>query len=309
MALSDLAQWTPVAVSVGAGGVSVDWGDLRGVRYSEPFFMQTVERWAGGDPAPLVRTGIEALETLDASPSLDPAGFIFHLSRCGSTLCAQMLAAAEGTLVLSEPGPVNDLLMAAIDGLEEERAARLLRLVVRALARRRFGDERHAVFKLSSWNARRISLFRRAFPETPIVWLRRDPIDVLNSLAADPPAWLAALRRSPAFARALLDAPPAPDRSDAVVLALALAKSLETMADARGGRFLSVDYRAFPDAVWTEIAPFLGIALDAQDVARLREAARYDAKSATKRPFAPRRHAAAIPADARAIVEAATPSI
>ena len=40
---------------------SIDWGDLRGVRFAEPFFDQTVERWAGRDPAPLVRTDLEAL--------------------------------------------------------------------------------------------------------------------------------------------------------------------------------------------------------------------------------------------------------
>src|ERR1700683_1144916 len=123
----DLAHWTPVAVSVEDDGrIAVDWGDLRGVRFTEPFFQQTVERWAGGNPAPLVRTGLDALEACDAAPALDPK-FIFHLSRCGSTLCARMLGAADGVTVLSEPGPINDVLMAEIEGLGEDRAARLLR--------------------------------------------------------------------------------------------------------------------------------------------------------------------------------------
>ena len=67
----------------------------------------------------------QALEACDAAPALDPK-FIFHLSRCGSTLCARMLGAADGVTVLSEPGPINDVLMAEIEGLGEDRAARLL---------------------------------------------------------------------------------------------------------------------------------------------------------------------------------------
>ena len=36
--------------------------------------------------------------------------------------------------------------------------------LVRALGRKRFGDERHYVLKLSSWNVHALALFRRAFP-------------------------------------------------------------------------------------------------------------------------------------------------
>jgi hypothetical protein len=52
---------------------------FRAQRFAEPFFDQTVARWASGPRArQLVRTGLEALVALDSQPSLEPAGMIFQ---------------------------------------------------------------------------------------------------------------------------------------------------------------------------------------------------------------------------------------
>jgi len=52
------------------------------------------------------RTPLAALGDYAASnPGIAPDGFIFHVSRCGSTLVSQMLAALPDSIVLSEAGP------------------------------------------------------------------------------------------------------------------------------------------------------------------------------------------------------------
>jgi hypothetical protein len=277
-----LAQWTPVALTPGERGTTIDWGDLRGTRFSEPFFHQTVERWAGNDPSPLVRTGFDALRALDGEPSLDPAALIFHGSRCGSTLLSRLLGCVPGVLVLSEPAPLNALLLADPASLGGEPEAEALRLLVRALGRRRFGDERHYVLKLSSWNVTRLALFRRAFPGAALVWLMRTPEEVVASLLADPPGWFA-LRHDPASAYAALGIKsPAPDAASFAVEALA---AMLEAASGIGGKALFLDYGDLPQAVWERVAPFLGIDIGAGDVARMRDLARYGAKEAVLRPF------------------------
>ena len=277
-----LAQWTPVALTVGERGATIDWGDLRGTRFAEPFFHQTVERWAGNDPSPLVRTGFGALRALDGEPSLDPAALIFHVSRCGSTLLSRLLGCIPGVLVISEPAPLNALLLADPGSLDGETEAQALRLLVRALGRRRFGDERHYVLKLSSWNVTRLALFRRAFPEAALVWLTRTPHEVVASVLADPPGWLA-LRHDPAAARATLGIEdPAPDAETFAVEALA---AMLGAASGIAGKALFLDYADLPRAVWDRVAPFSGIDIGAADVARMRELARYRAKEAALRPF------------------------
>jgi hypothetical protein len=236
---ADLANWTPVALNLATEVPSIDWGDLRGVRFTEPFFHQTVERWAGQASAPLVRTDLAALAQLDDQPSLDPSALIFHLSRCGSTLLSRLLATVPGMLVVSEPAPINTLLLAA---REDEAAARALRLLVRALGRRRFGDERHYVLKLSSWNVLRFELYRRAFPTVPVIWLQRAPVDVMASLLARPPGWLE-LMHHPREAEALFGPGLEPAQGSDGFAIEVLGALLRAARDMKPARRLDLDYR------------------------------------------------------------------
>jgi hypothetical protein len=280
-----LARFTPVALTLGAEP-SIDWGDLDGVRFSEPFFDQTVERWAGGPAPRLVRTGLEALDAHEAVPSLDPTALIFHLSRCGSTLMSRLLAVQAETLVISEPNLLNVLLMAGPAEFDAERQANLLRLLVRALGRHRFGDERHYVLKLSSWNITRLVLFRRAFPQAQLIWLQRRPVEIMGSILADPPGWTQ-LRHVPSQAEALFGIPAASnaglDTEQFCARALAAMLVGARRADEAGA--LLVDYRELPDAVWQRVAPFAGLALDEIETQRMREEARFYSKDAARRPF------------------------
>ncbi len=277
-AAAALAGWTPVALTLLHGELALDWGDLRGVRFSEPFLHQTVERWAAGDPAPLVRTGRGALEALDAEPSLDPALIIFHVSRCGSTLLARLLGELPGVLAVSEPAPVNSLLLA-----NEFATPAALRLLVRALGRKRFGDERHYVLKLSSWNVTRAALVRAAFPAARIIWLQRAPEAVVASILADPPGWMK-LRRDPAAVRALfgIEAPGEDDAGFCIAAVAALLRAAQKLAPD-----LVLDYGELPQAAWAEAAALLGLAPGADDIARMARAARFAAKDAVLRPFVP----------------------
>jgi hypothetical protein len=281
---SVLAAWTPVALNLTTPTPSIDWGDLRGVRFIDPFFQQTVERWAGAAPQPLLRTGLDGLATLDSAPSLDPDGLVFHLSRCGSTLVSRLLSTIPGTVVVSEPPPINSLLMM---DMNDDALVPLLRSMIRALGRRRFGDERHFVLKLSSWNTRRIGLFRHAFPGVPVIWVQRTPLDVMASLLRDPPGW-AKLQQFPAQLGSIFGI--APDQAAQLdrprFYAQALTAMLHAIHTTDDGPMLALDYRMLPEAIWTAAARFLGLGLGDADIARMREEARYSSKSMGHRPFA-----------------------
>jgi hypothetical protein len=280
------ATLTPVALTLAPGALCVDWGDLGDRRFTEPFFDQTVERWAGSPAARLVRTDLAALAELDAAPALDPAALVFHMSRCGSTLVSRLLSRIPGMLVVSEPKPVNTLLLAGPALLGEEETARLLRLLVRALGRRRFGDERQYALKLSSWNVACLDLFRRAFPEAKLVWVEREPLEVMASLAADPPAWRELGRMPGNAARLFAIAPQELASLDTVGFCARVLQALLRRAQSAGDALLAIDYRELPDAVWTRIAPLLGLDLGATEIAALREEARYHAKDPARRLFA-----------------------
>lgn len=64
---------------------------------------------------------------IDANPTgyLEPTGFVFHMSRCGSTLTANLMGASPYNLVYSESKPPTAL-MGLCDSLrctEEQRVS------------------------------------------------------------------------------------------------------------------------------------------------------------------------------------------
>src|SRR5690242_2119180 len=115
MARQRLDGWVPITVEWPDGKPVVEWCHLGARRFTEPFFEDTI-REALRRPFNRLfhrRTPIEALaDWREASPGLEPTGFVFHMSRCGSTLLAQMLARLCSNVVLSEPGPVDSVIRA-----------------------------------------------------------------------------------------------------------------------------------------------------------------------------------------------------
>ena len=289
MTPDELSQWTPIGLTVEAPEPTVDWCDLRGVSFREPFFSQTVTRWTTGDSArPVIRTALSALLAVDGLGScLEPSGFIFHFSRCGSTLASRLLASKADTLVISEADPINALLELEPERVNREVQVQCLRLLIRALGRIRLGSERHYVIKFSSWTVTQLSLLHEAFPRVPCVWIYRDPAAVLASILARPPGWMQ-LRFRPRQAEFLMGAcDPMCLVSPEAFAAHALA-SFASAALAHDDRpFPFIDYQQLPKAVWQTVAPTFRIPLDADAIAAMQAEARWTSWETEPRPFVP----------------------
>src|SRR5439155_24789392 len=135
------------------------------------------------------QTPIEVLAELQAAePGIPPTGFIFHMSRCGSTLISQMLAALPQNVVVSEAGPVDAVLRARFQApdLPEREQIGWLQGIVSALGRRRTGEESHFFVKLDAWHTLDLPLIQRAFPDVPWLFLYRNPVEVMVSHARQP---------------------------------------------------------------------------------------------------------------------------
>jgi hypothetical protein len=284
--LTALARLMPVALNLAPPAPSIDWGDFGELRFRDPFFEQTVSRWAASEPRPqLLRSGLGVLAEFDGTLGCDPCALIFHMSRCGSTWLSRLLSTLPQTLVISEPSPVNALLSAMKAGADQATQAQALRCLVRALGCRRFGETFY-LLKLSSWNIRFLSLFRLAFPAAKIVFVQRDPEAVMASIRADAPGWLK-VRDNAAQARALFGAAAGdavPPDADAFA-AHALAAMLDAARAAAFHGALIVDYAELAAAAWLRVAPFCGIDLTADDIARMHDEARYYAKDPGRRLF------------------------
>src|SRR5262249_27690739 len=143
------AHWAPAQIRCTAADPLVDWCHLGKLRFTAPFFEQTIGT-AMAQPFNLLfrrSTPLAALEEI--SGELRPAGLIFHMSRCGSTLLTQMLAALPQNVVLSEPGPLDQVLRlpARLQGVTPDKSSGWLRGMTAALARRRNPEERDFFIK------------------------------------------------------------------------------------------------------------------------------------------------------------------
>ncbi len=289
MNAAELAEWIPVALNIDESPPTIDWGHFGNLRFTEPFFEETVTRWAHSKPPPrVVRTDLNALTVLDQAPSLDPKGFIFHLSRCGSTLASRLLRQIPGCVVVSEPEIVNRVLIADSAIIDEETRVLLLRFLIRALGRRRFREQNSYVVKLSSWNVRKLDLFRRAFPDTATVWVQRNPSEVVMSLLARSPGWLH-WQQYPELADSIFEIPS--EKVLAFEPAQFYVRALLAMlkaAHAAGHDMPIVDYTELPEVAWTTIAQLFSLSFDAKDITRMKAEAQYYSKDASPRIFQPR---------------------
>ncbi len=282
MTVAALEGWVPVRLCWQDGRPMLDWRRLDGRRFTEPFFDETIS-------ASLQRpfnllflrlTSIDALlEWQERSPGVPPTGFIFHMSRCGSTLAARMLAAAPRNLVLSEADPIDSVLRAPLhnpDVAESDRRA-WLRAVVSALGQRRRGDETHLFLKFESWHILDLPLIREAFPGTPWIFLYRDPVEVLVSQARLRGRTMAPGLLTPRFLG--LDLATALRLAPDEYCARFLARMCQSALDHHRGDGMLVHYRELPEAVCSTIGDFFGAPIPPAEAERMRQAARFNAKT------------------------------
>jgi hypothetical protein len=172
--------------------LAVHWTMVDEKGLSEPFFHQTIERLHKTNAPDIVATSVNAL--LRTKEELRPNGFIFHISRCGSTLLANAMRSFSGSTVISESNLISKALLLTHDiiQLNGESVTRddLLRGLIRAYGRRLNAQSNSLVFKMSSWNVLHVGLFRKLWPTVPIIMVIRDPLEVGVSLVDGAPGWL-----------------------------------------------------------------------------------------------------------------------
>ncbi|HEU4769396.1 MAG TPA: hypothetical protein VFS77_18655 [Pyrinomonadaceae bacterium] len=186
--------WMPVDAVVVDGRPGLLWMDLGDVQFTEPFFQQTVDR-VRAEQRPERFTEFDALLQLEkVLDSVEPTGFIFHSSRCGSTLLANVCRSLDDAVVLSEANAIDKVVARFItdagDPVKESLYSVFLRGVVKALAQRRTGNECHLFIKFSCCSISQLQRIRRIWPRVPWVFLYRDPIETIVSNMTTVPSWL-----------------------------------------------------------------------------------------------------------------------
>ncbi len=297
-------SWLPVRAALQPDGLYLALREIPPAELRDAFMQETVARVAGAESILCIGRGDAAEMPADAAP----AGIVFHVARCGSTVISQLLKEHAGLAVYAEPQPLNELLLPPQAWPRDDFAA-ALRSLGAAFARHAGG---RYVLKLSSWNTLYCELVADAFPRTPWVLSLRDPIEVCVSLLAQLPAWLQE-SAPPAQRLYRLVQPDGAPRTAEERVARVFGAFCDAAARLVRGRGRLIRYESLPDAVWDVAAPHFGLAVNDDERRRMAAAGRRYSKSPVGRAAAyaddsERKRDAASDALRRAIDEFARPA-
>lgn len=251
----NLQGWLPIRVWQQAGEWQVDWCWFGDTPLHQPFFREAVDdalrlpfNQAFRRQTPLAVLS----DWQEISPGLTPSAFVFHASRCGSTLISQMLARLDDHIVISEPPPLDSLLRSGLPAAERRRAIEGL---LSAYGQRRLGSEQRLVIKLDAWNIAELPVLRECFPDTPWMFVYRDPLEIAVSHLRRP-----GMHMVPGMigASGLDDDQPFDSREDYIARRLGRLLGLG-LAQCREFGGLAVNYSELPGAMAGRLAGFFGL--------------------------------------------------
>lgn len=266
--------------------IEVTWADMGDSPLTDPFYKVSVDRAAASAyAAGRFRTGQDTLRLVAGEPDPLPfTGAVFHMARTGSTLIHRLLGKIGWVQSISEI-PIFDRALMLTEAWEEADRNAFMHDLVGAFCRPRRPAERQFVTKMTDAGASiRLPLFRRAFPDTPWVFVYREPIEVMVSVLTKPSGNIDGWYRNRLQAARRLDMPELghpgmwPEEFMARTLRRFCSAAVEAARQTPKGRFLAVPYPRLPDATWETIADHFGIALTDRDRDVMRQEARYSAK-------------------------------
>jgi hypothetical protein len=277
------------------GGVRVVWRDFFDAPMTDPFFhfaqdkaLAMPERTGG------FQTDLDVVDRVVGQPDTLPfSGAIFHMARTGSTLVHRLLSKTGKVMSLSEVPMVNHALVTAAQ-LPQEQRAHVVGGVIRAYGRARRPSEQYLVIKMQdAMPSKQLPIFQAALPQTPWIFIYRDPVEVMVSLLRKPSGTIGQWFRNRAQTARNLGMPGVadgamwPEEFIARTLRRFCESAVQTARTTPPGKFLAVSYKRLPEAVWETIGPHFGIDFTEKDRELMRSAARYSSKSTDAVEFKP----------------------
>lgn len=173
-------HWIPQCfLQTAPESLQCQWLYLDHKRSEEPFFDETIGNCLAhpyNSSFYKVITSIEDMTALAAQvESIAPSAFIFHTSRCGSTLMTQLLSLWPTNIVVPEHAALDQLLRWPLSKEEQQNREAWFKACVRLLGQKRFAGEDKFIIKLDCWHFAFFEQIASWYPDTPKIILYREP--------------------------------------------------------------------------------------------------------------------------------------
>jgi hypothetical protein len=182
-----LKNWVPYKLFVNQGIPHCQWLYTGDQPYDDPFFDDTIGRCKSlsfNSQRYKVVSTVDVLPQWAAQvPAASPAAFIFHVSRCGSTLIAQLFGLQPQHIVLAEVPFFDQLLRLPYQqpATDTDLLQQALMASLQLYGHQRTGLETHLFLKTDSWHLCFYQQLRQLYPTVPFILLYRSPDEVMRS--------------------------------------------------------------------------------------------------------------------------------
>jgi hypothetical protein len=174
-------NFIPIDIDTRKQPVRVKWLDIGKDAFDQNSFDESVQHCLSKSNSNIVETPLtELLIISDVVDRVKPTGFIYHMSRCGSTLLANMFRQLDKNIVHYEP-LLPFKILELLNRDNEEYVFEVLKGAIDILGRKRFGNEENMVVKFSSGTTYFLPAILKVFPKVPRIYMYRDPVEVLVS--------------------------------------------------------------------------------------------------------------------------------
>jgi len=277
-------NWIPYKLTTNGDLLLCNWLNTYGEPFTEPFFDETILKCRVMDGR---NAGISSVSDLAMVSEwanqvnvVEPTAFIFHVSRCGSTLVSQLLTMQDENIVLAEVPFFDDILRLPYKypDFEQDAIGKLFTDAVKYYGQKRTGKEHSLFIKTDSWHMFFYKQLREFYPATPFIILYRKPDEVFNSHRKQPGMQAVnGLIEPQLFGFDANDvANMYPDDYLAVVIESYFKQCLEIVT--ADDHCLLLNYDEGPMRIIEKITAFTKTQLTPQDVLNMAERSRYHSK-------------------------------
>lgn len=295
MNYSEINGWIPYTLKSLDGQPLCHWLDTSGKPFVEPFFDETILKCTYANPRRKAFTPTSSLgmmmEWAGGIDMVAPKAFIFHISRCGSTLVSQLLASSPKNVSLAEVPFFDDILRLSFKhpGFNEEEINALLNAAIKYYSYKITtggGDElprpERLFIKADSWHIFFYGQLRRLYPGVPFILMYRRPDEVFRSHRKQ-----AGMQAVPGMIEPQLFGfkPDVVEQNAEVYLANVLTGYLNKYLGIAGNdtQCMLLNYNEGPMSMIKKIASFANISLSQQELLGMEERSHYHSKKPGER--------------------------
>lgn len=183
---SELSYWLPYDLKFEDGSWRCLWIYAGEHHFNEPFFDETIILLKSKKKSGryISCTGLDVLLDVEIPlKSININSFIFHVSRCGSTLLSQALSADNTNIVVPE-APIFDQILRMKEwdaDISDNDVEKIFKQTVACYGQDRTNEYEQYIIKLDSWHIHFYEQLRSWFPETSFYFLTREPHAIITS--------------------------------------------------------------------------------------------------------------------------------